>query len=103
MGGRTAVVVIELGQHPWASRAVLDRQGEQWCLAFTLPNGTVAMEMFTDKDVGDQIHDEDDDDVERVITLVEQLLADGGHRPRRGGGHLYGSDIATWALSPVGA
>ena len=61
------------------------------------------MEMFTDKDVGDQIYDENDDDVERVITLVEQLLADGGHRPRRGGRHLYGSDIATWALSPVGA
>jgi hypothetical protein len=37
-----------------------------------------------------------------VITLVEQLLAVDGHRPRRGGGHLYGSDIATWALSPVG-
>ncbi len=102
MGGRTAVVVIELGQHPWATRAVLDRQGERWCLAFTLPNGTVALEMFTDKDVGDHIHDENFDDVERVITLVEQLLAVDGHRPRLGCGHLYGSDIATWALSPVG-
>jgi hypothetical protein len=36
-----------------------------------------------------------------VITLVEQLLAGGGHRPRRGGGHLYGSDITTWTLSPL--
>jgi len=93
--------VIELGQHPGASRAVLDRHGERWSLAFTLPNGTVALDKFTDKDVGDHIYDENVDDVERVITLVEQLLADGGHRPRRGGGHLYGSDIATWTLSPL--
>ena len=95
--------MIELGQHPGASRAVLDRHGERWSLAFTLPNGTVTLDMFTDKDLVDHIYDENVDDVERVITLVEKLLADGGHRPRRGGGHLYGSDIATWALSPVGA
>jgi len=57
--------------------------------------------MFTDKDLVDHIYDENVDDVERVITLVEKLLADGGHRPRRGGGHLYGSDIATWTLSPL--
>ena len=93
--------MIELGQHPGASRAVLDRHGERWSLAFTLPNGTVTLDMFTDKDLVDHIYDENVDDVERVITLVEKLLADGGHRPRRGGGHLYGSDIATWALSPV--
>ena len=70
-------------------------------MPFTLLNGTVALDKFTDKDVGDHIYDENVDDVERVITLVEQLLAGGGHWPRRGGGHLYGSDIATWTLSPL--